>query len=343
MNNSPIRQAQDVSPAQLDLIAIGDSTIDTFIKIHDAALECDINHQDCKISVPYGAKIPVDSIAYGVAGNAANVAVACKRLGLATAIYTNLGDDRQGETILEAFKKEGVDTRYVKINKGRGSNLSVVLTFQGERTIFVYHQDWFYTLPDIDTCSWVYLTSLAETFTNSNILGEVLRFLEKYQAAKMVFAPGTYQLKADVKRFPRVLEKCTLLILNLREAKQVLEIEQTEIVQIKDILSGLLMLGPQTAVVTDGEEGSYATDGRDSWRLGIIPTQIVEKTGAGDAYASGLVAALAHGEPLSEAMVWGSINAASCMKEVGTQNGLLSEPEIIEKRKAMPEFSAVKF
>ena len=65
------------SPApQFDLITIGDSTVDTFIKVHEASLECDINKKDCKICVPYGSKVPVEAIEYAVAGNAANVAVA---------------------------------------------------------------------------------------------------------------------------------------------------------------------------------------------------------------------------------------------------------------------------
>ncbi len=37
-----------------DLITIGDSTIDTFVKIHDANVECDINHEEGKICLHYG-------------------------------------------------------------------------------------------------------------------------------------------------------------------------------------------------------------------------------------------------------------------------------------------------
>ena len=82
--------------SNFDLITIGDSTIDTFIKILDASVECNINRKDCKICLPYGGKVPVEAIEYAVAGNAANVAVGAKRLGLSVAIYTNPGDDDQG-------------------------------------------------------------------------------------------------------------------------------------------------------------------------------------------------------------------------------------------------------
>lgn len=325
-----------------DLITIGDSTIDTFIKIHDATVECDINRQSCKICVPYGAKIPVDSIAYGVAGNAANVAVACSKLRLGTAIYTNLGGDDQGKTIKAALEKEHVATDYVVENAEKKSNLSVVLTFQGERTIFVYHQDWFYQLPDLASAQWVYLTSMAETFTDSNIMDEVCHYVEKSKA-KLVFGPGTYQLKADIKRFPTLLSKCELLIVNMEEAKKILGIDPAERVEPVDVLSRLLLLGPKIVVVTDGAEGSYASDSQKNLRAGIFPTKIVEKTGAGDAYSAGLVAAMAYGESLEEAMIWGTILASHVIQEVGPQKGLMDKEEILRHRKAAPQLVAVKF
>jgi len=331
-----------MSDKVFDLITIGDSTIDTFIKIHDATVECDINHEQCKICVPYGAKIPVDSIAHGVAGNAANVAVACAKLGLKAAIYTNLGDDDYGKNIREKLEKEQVARDYIKINPGRESNLSVVLTFQGERTIFVYHQDWFYHLPALSLSSWIYLTSMGEAFTGSNIMDEVCHYVDKTRA-KLAFAPGTYQLRADIKRYPKLLEKCEVLIVNLEEAKKILGFSELEIVEMRDLLSKMLFLGPKIIVVTDGAEGSFATDGNRNLKAGILPTKLVEKTGAGDAYAGGFLAALFLGKSLEEAMVWGTINASHLIGEVGAQNGLLTREELEKNRNNNLGFVACGF
>lgn len=327
---------------KFDLITIGDSTIDTFIRIHDATVECDINHKECKICVKYGDKIPVDSIAHGVAGNAANVAVGCSKLGLKTAIYTNLGDDDQGKTIKEELQKENVALDFVKINSGKTSNLSVVLTFQGERTIFVYHQDWDYRLPNLADTSWVYLTSMAESFTNSNIMDEVCHYIDKSRA-KLAFAPGTFQLKADVKRYPKILEKCEIIFVNLEEAKRILGISESEIVDERDLLSKMHLLGPKIVVITDSVNGSYVSDGNRNFKIGIFPTKLVEKTGAGDAYASGFMAALASRMPIEEAMVWGAINAACVITETGTQNGLLTKEQLLKHRQEAKNFRAVNF
>src|SRR3989344_6122173 len=325
-----------------DIITIGDSTIDTFIRIHDATVECDINHKECKICVKYGDKIPVDSIAHGVAGNAANVVVGCSRLGLRTAIYTNLGDDDHGKNIKQVLKGENVANDYIKVHSGKDSNLSVVLTFQGERTIFVYHQDWNYHLPDLAACSWVYLTSMAQTFASSNIMDEVCHYIDKSRA-KLAFGPGTYQLAADIKRYPKLLEKCEVLIVNLEEAKKILGTDESELIDQRDLLARMHLLGPKTVVITDGANGSYVSDGNRNLKIGIFPTKLVEKTGAGDAYASGFMAAIISRMPLEEAMTWGAINAASVIVETGTQNGLLTKEQLLKHRHNVKNFKAVNF
>ncbi len=324
----------------IDLITVGDSTIDTYIKIEDASVFCDINSKDCKICIEYGSKIPVEAIAHGVAGNAANVAVATSVLGLKSGIYTNLGKDTQGDLIKNALVSKGVLADYIVESSDKSSNLSVVLTFQGERTIFVYHQNWDYKLPvDMTPSGWLYLTSMAETFTKSNLMEEVCRYVDK-TGSKLVFAPGTYQLKADIKKYPRVLERCEILIVNLEEARKILGLEDLDGINIRDILSKLLLMGPKIVVVTSGDEGSYASDGKEYLRLGIYPTHVVEKTGAGDAYSAAFVSALNYGMKFSEAMVWGSINSAHAISSIGAQNGLMGREEIERYRATVPEFVA---
>lgn len=325
-----------------DLITIGDSTIDTFIRIHDAQVECDLNKQDCKICVPYGAKIPVDSIAHSVAGNSTNVAKGAKMLGLNVGIYTNVGDDDHGNTIKKMLADSGIAEDYIQVNSGKESNLSVVLTFKGERTIFVYHQDWDYKLPKMAPSKWLYLTSMAETFVDTNIMGEVWNYVVRNKT-KLVFGPGTHQIAKDIKKFPKILENCEMLILNLQEAKKVLGIADGKVSEVRDLMSKLLLLGPKTVVITDGENGSFGAHEGKNFKLGVFPTQIVEKTGAGDAYSAGLVCGLFYGLPFEEAMVWGAINSACVIGKIGPHKGLMTKEEIERYRKTIPELKAVTF
>src|SRR3990167_5664300 len=124
------------------------------------------------------------------------------------------------------------------------------------------------------------------------------------------------------------------------EAKQTLAFEKDEQVDVKEVLSKLLFLGPKIVLVTDGEHGSYFSDGQRFLKAPIYPAKIVEKTGAGDAYISAFITALILGESFEEAMIWGAINSSHVIQEIGAQNGLLSEEDLKRHRKAVPELAA---
>ena len=84
-------------------------------------------------------------------------------------------------------------------------------------------------------------------------------------------------------------------------------------------------------MVTDGPAGAYASDGSDPLRIPAYPDPgvPVERTGAGDAFASALVAGLVKGLPLAEALAWGPVNAMHVVQEVGSQAGLVSDRDLL--------------
>ena len=315
-----------------DLISVGDATIDTFIQIHDAEVKCDINKENCQLCIKYGDKIAVDKLTHLVAGNAANNAVGGSRLGLKSAIYVNLGEDNSGKQISGKLKEEGVNTRYVVINSGMESNYSAVLNFQGERTIFVYHQDWKYKLPDLDKTRWIYFTSVSKSFIESNLIAELAQYLQR-TGAKLLYNPGTYQIQAGVKKIPQLLSLTEIFIVNKEEAKKILGFKEEEEIPVKKLLKGICDLGPKMVIITDGKDGSYGFDGANNYQLGIFPAHLVEMTGAGDGFATGVLAAVFYGKDLKEAMRWGAASGASVVEQVGPQAGLLTYNKMQERLK----------
>lgn len=311
-----------------DLISIGDATIDTFIQIHDAEVKCNLDKTECLICVEYGSKIAVDKLTHIVAGNAANNAVGGQRLNLKTAIYVNVGDDNSGKQIEGKLKEEGVDTRYVISHKRMESNYSAILSFKGERTIFVYHQLWEYNLPDLERTRWVYFTSLSKSFTQSNLVGQLTQYLTR-TGSKLFYNPGTYQIEEGIKKDPQLLALTELFIVNKEEAKKILGD-----LEIKDLLKEFVDLGPKMVIITNGPEGSWGYDGEKYCQLGIFPAKLMEMTGAGDSYAIGVLAGLSYGCDLSEAMRWGAANSASVIEKIGSQEGLLNFDEMQQKLKA---------
>ncbi len=325
-----------------DLISVGDATIDVFIKINDAHVQCTINKEICELCLKYGDKIAVEEMQNLVAGNAANNAVGSSRLGLKTAMYMNVGADDAGFRIKKKMVEEKVDPVYIKVNEGMESNYSVVLRFQGERSIFVYHQQWVYELPKMESAKWVYYTSASASFANGTFSKDLAEYV-KSTGAKMGYNPGTYQMKAGVKNYPEILSATEVFFVNVEEAKRILGLPEENHTDIKELLKKTRDdLGLKIVVITDGREGSYSYDGNDFWKLPEFPGGRVEATGAGDSYATAVCAGLFHGESLPEAMIWGSINAASVVGQVGPQAGLLTLDEIKNRRGGKPEFSAQK-
>ncbi len=313
-----------------DLISVGDSVIDTFIPLKDAeVIEKD---GERKLLLRYGDKIPVGDSTVLVAGNAANNVVGSSRLKLKTAIYVNVGNDHDGLRIKDKLKEEGVDTRYVVRNEHLPSNHLIVLNFKGERTILIYHQPWKYNLPELERSKWIYFTSLSPTFVESNLLNQLTNYLER-TSANLLYNPGTFQIKAGVRKNPRLLSLTKIFIVNVEEAKIILGHGEGENIPVKKLLKSIVNLGPQMAVITDGGEGSYGFDGEKYYHLGIFPAKLVEMTGSGDGFATGTLAGLFYGKDLPEAMRWGAANGASVVEQVGPQAGLLTYHAMLEKLK----------
>lgn len=316
-----------------DLISIGDSDIDTFIPIEDAVV---VSADGMRmLAFPYGRKVPVGPSKSMVAGNAANNAVGSSRLKLKTAIYTNVGnldDDSADDRIREKLKKEGVDIRYVIENADLPSNHHIILEYKGERTILVYHQPWKLHLPDLDKSKWVYLTSLSPTYIDSNIIEQLINYIERSRA-KLAYQPGTFQIRQGAKKQARLLSLCEIIVMNLEEAKMFLGYDAEDSVSFKKLLKGISDLGVKRVVITDGGEGSYGYDGENFFKLEIFPAKMIQMTGAGDAYSTACVAGLFYGMSLQEAMRWGAANGASVVEQIGTQSGLLTYNQMLDKLK----------
>lgn len=318
----------------LDIISIGDATLDTFVKINDASVMCTLEKETCMLCLNYADKIPIVRLDQKVAGNAANVAVGASRLGLRSGLYSMIGSDDTGKKILRTMKREKVSPKYLKLDQGKPSNFSVVLTYKGERTILVYHNKRRYKLPSLEPVRWIYYTSVAPGY--EKLESQIVQFVKKTcPTARLAFNPGTHQLRKGLANMRDVLRICTVLFLNKEEAWQLVGRTDT----MRDLLRKLKELGPQFVVVTDGKNGSFASNGNAGWTMPIFPAEVVEKTGAGDSFATGVVAALAYGHPIEEALRWGTANSTGVIQKIGPQTGLLTLPEM---KKMLKKYARIK-
>ena len=312
---------------KFDFIAIGDMVTDAFIRLKDAQVHCSIDKEKCEICLRFADKVPFEDVyVIPAVGNSANAAVSAARLGLESALVSNIGDDYFGTECLNTLKTEKVATDFVRAHEGRKTNYHYVLWFDSDRTILIKHEEYPYQLPDFNTPKWIYLSSLGH---NSLSLHSALeRYLDEHRDIKLAFQPGTYQIKFGKDELRGIYLKTDVFFCNKEEAQRILEIEEHD---IKKLLKLAHELGPKAVVITDGPNGAYASDGTRQWFMPTYPDvrPPLERTGAGDAFSSTFTATLALGYDIPTALRWAPINSMSVVQKIGAREGLLSR-EMLE-------------
>lgn len=314
-----------------DITAIGDIVTDAFIKLLDDEAVAYENDQGKWLAMKFATKIPFDHVeVLEAVGNAANAAVAFSRLGLDTDFVTNVGDDAHGRDMIASLQKDKIDTRFVRINRDKKSNYHYVLWYKEERTILIKHEKYEYHWPHIrpdDMPRWVYFSSISEGALDYH--DDVADWLEANPDVKLAFQPGTFQMAAGAERLKRIYARSEVIILNREEAVLVTGGDYDNLHDLFDRMHGL---GAKIAIITDGPDGAYASDGQQRLQMPLYPDPAPpkERTGAGDAFASTLVAALAKGKTLEEALMWAPISSMNVVQYVGAQAGLLTEADLKE-------------
>jgi ribokinase len=315
---------------QIDFLAVGDLVTDAFIRLKDAAVHCKLNQEDCELCVRFGDKVPFEYVkVVRAVGNAANAAVAGARLGLRSALVSNIGGDENGRDCLAELRKNGVSTSFVKTHKDKPTNYHFVLWYEADRTILVNHVEYDYRLPEAFEKSrssglppkWMYLSSLASnTFPYHMAVAD---YLEAHPEVRLAFQPGTFQMQLGLDELRRIYARTEVFVVNVQEAQRILKTESKD---VKGLMKGLSEHGPKLVIATDNTNGAYMFDGERHFHIAMYPDPrpAFDRTGCGDAFASTFVSALALGKTPLEAFTWAPVNPMSVAQFVGAQEGLLT-------------------
>lgn len=315
---------------QLDVLSVGDVVTDAFIKLIDDQEKIEYGKDgQPDLSLPFGTKIPYEfSEIIPAVGNASNASVAFAKLGLESGLVSNVGSDNWGREIIESLEDKDVDTRFVHINRGQKSNYHYVLWYKADRTILIKHEEYNYNWPHFrisDIPKWIYFSSVSKNALEYH--DELSAWLESHKSVKLAFQPGTFQMKAGVKRLKKIYERAEILAVNREEAAK---ISGTKPQDINKLFDKLHELGPRIVLISDGPKGAYASDGHNRYKMPIYPDPKppYERTGAGDAFTSTFVAAIMRGADIQGALLWAPINAMSVVQQIGAQAGLLNVHQI---------------
>lgn len=307
-----------------DVVTVGNTLV-------DALLTFDPQHKNMRshphtkdLMLKMGGKFLADECSFTMGGGAGRVAVALARLDYKTAVFSETGSDALSEIVVSSLKESNVDTEFVLRSK-KQTSFTVGINYKKERTLLTHHVEYEHKF-DFNNLKtkWLYLCSLGPKW--ESVYKEVKDYVEKSHAF-FAFNPGKTQFEKGVEDFSDLFPLTDILFVNLEEAEAI--VGKSEKVSVT--LARLHKLGIKTAVVTDGKNGSYcSTQSGQMFKLRAVQTKIIEKTGAGDAYAAGFLAAILSDMTVQSAMSWGNLSAASVIGHVGGQKGLLTKEELLK-------------
>jgi len=305
------------------LVAVGAAVQDVFLSGSILTPQYDDGHWEEQFRL--GDKYELENITFSTGGGATNAAVTFARQGLHSVFMGKIGEDVAGRAVLDDLHSETVDTSLVKQDGDTQTGYSVILLApNGERTILTYRgASQTFGLEDFDLSNmqaeWLYISSLAG---HMEVLEELVQ-AAKSKDMKIAINPGKGEL-AQADWFKSILRQVDVLALNKEEIQQLVEGQDDRqlVRHASDMVS--------TTVMTDGPRGVVATDRRQIIQAGMYEdVPVIDRSGAGDAFVSGLVAYLAAGRELAEAIKFASANSTSVVNQIGAKAGILDNDAVL--------------
>jgi len=311
------------------VLSIGGATFDLF-----ARTVMPFTHIDA------GSKVPIDNVIEACGGGAANTSVGMKRLGCDAFFCGVIGSDQWGDKLLRNFDIEEVNTSAATIVEGETTSFSIIIAVAGgDRIIFTtpgtnrHLQDATFDRELAKTMDWMYLNRLHEK--SFIIQDDIAALVSAKDGPKFTWNPGGRQIEDGAESLANrsLLAHTTLLLVNREEA---LAFSQQETLENAHRLFHSLGVG--ISCITDGSNGTTAFDGTQFYRCGTLSTAsaIVDTTGAGDAFGSGMTWALLHGKDLPNCLRAGTINATSVIGAIGAETELLTDTEMDRRLTSVP-------
>jgi ribokinase len=296
--------------ANFDVVTIGAATLD--IVMHSDKFQV-MHNKDipggvalCQI---YGSKTEVEEVTLTSGGGATNTAASFAKKELKTACISEIGVDAAGLVVKQELRDYGVNIHYLVEEAKETTAVSTVLVpSDGQRSIMVYRgasamitqKDFPW---DIET-RWIHVSSLGG---NMSLVKKIFEWAKK-NGVRVSWNPGAKELE-DSKTARELSSLVEILFVNREEA---------EILHFNGSSSSHIL------VITEGDKGGELLyEGKTIRFEPRTPKKVVDTTGVGDAFASGMISGVLYGKSYEQAVTWGLRNAEGVLRFSGAKNGLL--------------------
>jgi ribokinase len=262
-------------------------------------------------------------------GKGSNQAVGCARLGARTRFIARLGKDDFAERALRLYREESVDVRWVKQTSDAPTGVGFILVEEesGKNCIALDPgANELLTAAHVNECEAAFESS-AVVLTQLEIPAE---------AAEAALARGrargaiTILNPAPVRPLSaRMLALVDVLTPNEMEARVICGCRPDAIMEPEEMARKLIRKGVRNVAMTLGENGALIVTASSVTNVPARRMNVVDTTGAGDAFNAGLAVALASGEKLEPAVRFGVVTGGLAVTREGVIPSLPRRDEVL--------------
>ena len=257
-------------------------------------------------------------------GTGGNVAEGLTRLGHPARFLGKLGDDEGGRILKQAFDEAGVDLSGTSIIAGeRSASCFIAIDALGERQIFCLGGVALYEKAAELSSSWfesIKVLMIADAYQETALYA--IKNIGKN--GKVVFNPGGLMANSGVEFLAPILKLTDILIVSPVEAEAMTGKKDPEVSN-----NELQKRGPQVVMQTLGAKGALVTVKDRSQHIPAYPVEnVIDTTGAGDAFTSGAIAGILEGMDWQDCALVGCATASIKIAHLGARGGLPDRDQV---------------
>lgn len=297
---------------EFDIIGIGALNVDYAYKVDEIIGDDEINIKDYQ---KFGG------------GSSANTIYGLAKLGVSCGFVGAIGNDEDGNFILNDLKSIKINTENIAIKKDSKTGLTIIFIDKiGRRAIYV--------LPGANRETSK--KDLSLNYLNRSKIIHFSSFVEDKQLqlqkriiknvspeVKISFAPGALYIKKGLKNIQSILERCEMLFINQSEIETLMRKDYPKAAE------QILKLGCKIILVTLAGAGCFIATKKKRIKVPVMETKVIDTTGAGDAFAAGFLYGYLNQYNLEKSAIMGNILASCCVEKMGARTNYPTEKKLV--------------
>jgi sugar/nucleoside kinase (ribokinase family) len=261
-------------------------------------------------------------------GSSGNIAINLTKMGFRVAMIASVGNDDFGLYLVDNLREQGVNTVGIQFHPGHTSMVFSTKSQGNPMFLPIRHADLMLSYNEkqfelINQCRIFHFTSWTLSHPEIRHLTMSLLHHAYLQKKLITFDPNyrevLWEPNHNGKDFiiNEVLPYVDIIKPSLDDAEHLWGQMTADAYE-----SLFKKMEKPLVILTLGMEGAVAFDGRETYRVKSYANGVVNSTGAGDAFWSGLMAGLLHGNTIRKSLLQGSYTAAANLKSVSAVNDL---------------------